>query len=320
LGVIAINPLSATGPAFQTSHLELDQEARMTVPSLRFTIARLVGDMKTTSVQYIWGMNERFESRSCLGHSDPIAPTNVRYEYGPLRAHVLNRDLGYHFEIEPATGTYTAVRAKLSGSLFGAKPWRAVPTSSGRVVDSHIETIDTGERRELFGNVARRVITKTRQTRESEMLGESECDCWYIDAPAAWAKLHPAPRPGTFHLLVATRAGTTAIDDYNFTEVGKRETGFALLLTRTVRSPLRDETGKLTTHESLHREEVTEFSELPLEPAMFVPPLDFKRVPWFPDGSRYVLAYRTRLRWQAMKDSFMLPKRIAEFATSNRGN
>jgi len=153
------------------------------------------------------------------------------------------------------------------------------------------------------------------------MLDESECDGWYLDPPAAWAKLHPAPKPGTYHFAVIhDYAGTSAIDDYNFTEVGKRETGFALLFTRTVRSPFRDETGKLTTHESLQREEVTEFSELPLEPAMFVPPLDFKRVPWFSDGSRYLRAYRTRLRWQALKDSFMLPKRIAEFAASNRGN
>jgi hypothetical protein len=104
-------------------------------------------------------------------------------------------------------------------------------------------------------------------------------------------------------------------DDYNFTEVGKRETGFVILATRTDKSVFRDETGNSRVHESVHHEEVTEFSEAPLEPHLFVPPQDFKRVPQLPDGVGYALTYRMRLRWEILKDSFSLPNRIAKFTT-----
>ena len=266
--------------------------------------------MRTSSTEYIRGLNKRSESRSYRGIGDTIPPTDVRYEYGPLRVHILNRDLGYYFEIEPATRIYTAFRVNGRGSPVWIKSQRMEPPKrSGKTVHTHIETIDTGERKERFGYIARRVITRTRQIRDSRTLSESECDGWYIDPPAAWTNLHPPPKPGAFYYLTA---GTGPKDDHKFTEAGKRETGFALLATRTHRS-FRDETGTLNTHESVHREEVTEFSEAPLEPDLFVPPLDFKRIPQLPDGVRYRLVHRIRLRWEMVKDSFSLPSRIVKF-------
>ena len=181
---------------------------------------------------------------------------------------------------------------------------------SGRTVHTHTETSDTGERREFFHHTARRVITRSRQVRDSQLLNESECDGWYIDPPAAWLNLHPPPKPGTFYHVCG---GSGDRDDYKFTEVGDRETGFLLLETRTHNSYLHDETGNSRTHESVHHDEVTEFSETPLMPDLFVPPLDFKRVPQLPDELRYSLAFRLRLRWEAWKDSLHLPSRIAKF-------
>ena len=92
----------------------------MTDRSLRFVPVRLFGDMRTAATQYIRGLNTRSESRSCRGISDTKLPTNVRYEYGPLRAYILNRDLGYRFEVEPATHAYTAFRVNEYGrARFG---------------------------------------------------------------------------------------------------------------------------------------------------------------------------------------------------------
>lgn len=282
----------------------------MTESNLRFTMVRKFDEMRTSSTEYIRGLNKRSESRSCRGISDTIPPTDVRYEYGPLRVHILNRDLGYSFEVEPATRIYAAFRVNGSGSPVWIKPRRMEPPKrSGKTVHTHIETIDTGERKERFGYIARHVITRTRQMRDSRTLSESECDGWYIDPPAAWSNLHPPPKPGEFCYLAS---GTGPKDDHKFTEAGKRETGFALLATRT-HSSFRDETGTSNTHESVHREEVIEFSEAPLESDLFVPPLDFKRIPQLPDGVRYRLAHRIRLRWEMLKDSFSLPNRIVKF-------
>ncbi len=283
----------------------------MTDRNLRFTTVRLFGEMQTAATQYIRGLNTRSENRSCRGISDTKPPTNVRYEYGPLRAYILNRDLGYRFEVESATHTYTAFRVNEHGSPVWAKPPKREPEKrSGKTVHHYIDTIDTGERRELFGYTARRVVTRTRQIQDSRMLSESECDGWYIDPPAAWANLHPLTKVSAFCHVTS---GTGTRDDHKFSETGKRETGFTLLATRTNRSFLKEETGNIRTHESIAREEVTEFSEAPLEPVLFVPPLDFKRVPQLSDGVPYALPYRLRLRWEIYKDSLSLPNRIANF-------
>lgn len=283
----------------------------MTGASLRFTTVNLFGDMPTTRTEYICGLNTRSESRNCRGHSETTPPTKVRYEYGPLRAYIYNRDLNYRFELEIEKRVYTAFQANEFGNPKWIKLRQMEPQKrSGRTVHVHTETIDTGERRELFRYTARRVITRSRQIRDSISLSESECDGWYIDPPAAWLNLHPPPKPGTFYQLCS---GTGERDDYKFAEAGNRETGFVLLARRTHKSFFQDATGTARTHEGVHHEEVTEFSETPLEPDLFVPPRDFKRVPQLPDGIRYALAYRLRLRWETLKDSFHLPNRIAKF-------
>ena len=264
--------------------------------------------MRTAETQYIRGLNTRSESCRCCGHSDTTPPTNVRYEYGPLRAHVFNRDLGYSFELEPAARVFTAFRANEYGSAIWAKPRPIEPTPrSGKTVHSHTETTDTDERKEIFGYTARRVIIRCRETRDSQLLSESETDAWYIDPPAAWLNLHPPPEPGTFYYLSHGR------DDFKFTEAGKRETGFVLLATRNRKFSVENQTGSSRVHESVHHQEVTEFSEAPLEPGLFVPPIDFKRVPQLSDGERYALRYRIGIRWEMLQDSLSLPNRIAKF-------
>jgi hypothetical protein len=190
-------------------------------PSLRVTWVHAVGDMKTSTTQYICGRNKRIERRSCNGHSDTTFPTKVRYEYGPLRAAIFNRDLGYAFEVEPASGVYTAFRANEYGSPIWSKPQRLAEIKpSGKTRHCHLDTVDTGERREMFGYIARHIVTKNRQSRDSQLLGESEVDAWYVDPPAAWRSLHPPLPPGVFTYLYASPGEN---DDYKFTEAGRQE-------------------------------------------------------------------------------------------------
>lgn len=285
----------------------------MTEPSLRFTTVSLFGEMPTSRTEYILGLNTRCESRSCNGHSATTLPTqpptNVQYEYGPLRAYIYNRDLSYRFELEPARGIYTAVRVNENGSPRWLKPRQLEPQNrSGKTLHTHTETMDTGERSEIFGYTARHFIVSSRQMRDSELLSESKSDGWYIDSPAAWLNLHPPPKPGTFFHLFA---GTGEIDNYRFTEDGNRETGFVLSITRTYKSSFRDEEQSLRSHESVLRDEVTEFAEVPLEPDLFVPPRDFMRVSQLPDGVRYSLPERMRLSWEMLKDSRSLQSMLS---------
>ena len=165
------------------------------------------------------------------------------------------------------------------------------------------ETIDTGERKEMFGYTARRVIIRTTyRYRPDDDAGsrDSEADGWYIDPPAAWLALHPSIR-GHAILQIAVGGRT---DTRVFTDVGPRETGFPLLVTRTHRSDFKDAAGNIPTHTSKDRDEVIEFSEAPLPADLFAPPREFRRVRRLPEDAPMSFALRIRLGWRNFKYKF----------------
>lgn len=286
------------------------EKMAVTGPSLRFTTASLFGDMPVSRTEYACGLNTRSESRSCSGHSAATPPANGRYEYGPWRAYIHNRDIGYRFELEIEARIYTACRVDEYGSPVWTKPQQIPPPKrSGRTVHSHTDTIDTGDRKEMFGHTARHIITKSSQTRDGELLSESESDGWYIDPPMAWLNVYP-PKPGVCDLGVSSGMGER--DDYKFTETGKSETGFMLLVTRTHKSFLLDQDGTRRVHEAVYRDEVAEFSEAPLHADLFVPPHGYRRVLQLPAGVRYPLPHRVRLCWELLKDRTGWQKKIAQ--------
>jgi hypothetical protein len=160
----------------------------------------------------------------------------------------------------------------------------------------HTETIDTGDRREMFGYTARHVIIRTshRVTPEDDTAsGDVESDGWYIDPPAAWLGLHP---PTSGHVIFHSGDDTPL-----FTDVGPRENGFPLLVTKTQRSRDRDAEGNIRTHTSEYRDEVTELSEEALDPDLFVPPHDFRRVTRLPGEPVIPFAHRMRIGWENFK-------------------
>ncbi len=252
--------------------------------------------MPTSRTEYILGRNTRLDSRSCSGRSETFPPTNVQYEYGPLRAYIQNRDLQYGFEIDLDEGVYTARRTNDYGSPTWIKPGRIERQErSGSTIHGHTETVDTGDRRTVFGYTVRRVITKGTSRRDSELWFESESDRWYIDAPPAWLDLHPPPQQDGFCIFHVTGSGTNKRDDFKFTQKGERETGFPLSVARLDRSYSRNQDGVMKSHESSSRDEVTEFSEAPLDPAVFIPPRAFKRVMQLSGGMRYPLSKQTAI-------------------------
>jgi hypothetical protein len=276
--------------------------------SLRFRTESFFGGMPTSRTEYILDRNTRSESRSCTGHSDIVPPSSLRYEYGPPRAYIQNHDLQYAFEIDIEAGIYTAWRVNEHGSPTWIKPRRRDPVErSGSTVHSHIETIDTGERRTVFGYTARRVITRKASRRDSELTNESESDGWYIDGPPAWLALHPPAQHSAYAVL---GSGRSRRDDFTFSQKGVREGGFPILVSRIDRSYFRDQDGILRSHESSSRNEVTECSETTIDRALFKPPLNFQRVMFLPGARRYPLLKQMRFRWEMLKDSRELRRRL----------
>jgi hypothetical protein len=275
-------------------------------PSLRYEIASIHGEMRNSRTEYILGRNSRFESRDCRGYcdGDPNQPGAVtRYEYGPLRAYIQNRDLHYCFQLDLESGVYTASRVNEYGSPNWFKPKITTRKPSGRTVHVHTQAVDTGERREMYGRTARRVMTRTTH----KVIPESDCassetdvDGWYIDPPAAWLALYP-PQPGSYSILHVNGQ----FDKPVFTHDGPREMGFPMFLARTHRSNFTDADGNIRGHTSVDRQEVTEFSEESLEYDLFVPLKDFHRVRELPGAAPLPFALRIRLSWEKFRDTFV---------------
>jgi hypothetical protein len=208
----------------------------MAEESLRYVIVH--GEARFSRTEYICGRNSRSEYRNgpFLVDGDPKRPETMQLEFGPRRALIQNRDLGYQFDIDLESRVYTAFELHEYRRPGSFTPKVESHEPSGRTVHVRTETIDTGERKEMFGYTARRVTIRTtyRYSPDDDAGSlDSEADGWYIDPPAAWLALHPPIRG---HAIFHTHAVGGRIDTPVFTDVGPRECGFPLLVTRTHRS------------------------------------------------------------------------------------
>jgi len=214
-----------------------------------------------------------------------------------------NRDLRYIFHLDLEFRVYTACRVNEDGSPSGHKPRVRPFQPFGRTVHVHTETVDTGERQEIFGYTARRVIVRTTRRFSPENDSHpsyTEADGWYIDPPAARLTAHPfRPARAILHSVV-----NGEIDTPVFTDTGPRENGFRLLVTRKYRSSSTGADEKIRVHTSEDREEVMEFSEETLAPDLFVPPRAFRRALRLPGERPLPFALRMRLGWESLKDTF----------------
>jgi hypothetical protein len=151
-----------------------------------------------------------------------------------------------------------------------------------------VATSDTGERKEMFGQVARHVITKRTQTplAGSKLEGsniesqESVTDGWYIDLNQGLScdpKLREGKQGHSYGYLSAGN-GKEPREKPEFVSVGEPERGLALVSATTTKGALtlKDGTKKETDWSIESR--VTEFQEGPLDPALFEIPPGFKRV------------------------------------------
>jgi hypothetical protein len=201
--------------------------------SFRYVKVHVSGEARSGLTEYILGRKSRSESRNASSFRDQNAGMHV--EEGPLRAWIQNHDLRHLFQLDFQSRVYSASPIPYYRGRVGFKPRRRDRhRPSGRTVHVRTETIDTGERREIFGHTARRVIILTSHRYSPDFDGRSsdtEADCWYIDPPAAWLALHP-PTPGHTICQVVVNG---RVDTPEFTDIVPREAGFPLLVKRSRR-------------------------------------------------------------------------------------
>ena len=143
-------------------------------------------------------------------------------------------------------------------------------TKKGGVVTSTVTTRDTGERKQMFGYTARRIIT-TMVTDSSPdacspMKSKMEIDGWYIDAAFAldcdMSQAYKSYRP---------QSANGCQDRYETKQIGMAKKGFAVWEKTTMFAP--DGAESFSTIN-----EVVEFSQATLDPSLFEVPEGYREV------------------------------------------
>ena len=196
---------------------------------------------------------------------------------GPRLASITRCDLGQAFDLNLEDREYVVFpypqwpRTKIEIATRDLSVPQKID-SAAPTVRIETTTIDTGERKDLFGHVARHVITTWKQTLLVGSHGEPQetvTDGWYIDLDTSITC--DVKRP-------AHPQASSALVKYEFVDKGKAETGLAVERKTRSRSTLTTSDG--TKKETVYTNElkITELTEGGLDLALFEIPPSFRKV------------------------------------------
>lgn len=236
---------------------------------LKITIRDSTFGLTNQTTEYIQGDRRRSEYRNSSGSN-----------FGPPIASIKRCDLGQMFELNLDDKQYESgltpkfpseAERKVTAAKYAASP-KAEPTI---LVEG--TTVDTGERKKIFGYDARHVITTTKHTRLNQARDveqESADDGWYTDLSTALS-CESWPKGGMAFLSAGTMG--KPVDVPSFKLIGKPEYGFALLLKTTTRNAFVLPDGSRHDATSTSERDVTELYSGPLDPQLFEVPEDSRR-------------------------------------------
>jgi hypothetical protein len=180
----------------------------------------------------------------------------------------LRRDV--NLNLQAKTFMITAYgEAKMSEPQAGAAAKKTSKPEKGGVVTTIVTTRDTGERKQMFGYTARRVLTTMTSESSPDACSVSknqmEIDGWYIDAEFAFDC-----GGNNFEKFVRTDTESGCNDRQVFKQNGTAKTGYPVYQKTTMKM----EGGV----EFTSVQEVLEISKAVLEDSLFEIPKDFREV------------------------------------------
>ncbi|HET6840259.1 MAG TPA: hypothetical protein VFK06_01000 [Candidatus Angelobacter sp.] len=152
---------------------------------------------------------------------------------------------------------------------------------SGGTLQIWIDSVDTGERREIFGRPARHIITKERRIASPGACSansESQTDGWYVDMTVLPEWRQPKKKGDGVVVSSILSAGNclNKVDKIEVHHAGI-DPGFPVKVTTTLQSDVK-ERDRARTVTSTWGSEVVELHAGPLDPALFEVPPDFHQV------------------------------------------
>lgn len=243
------------------------------VNGVKIVTRQVTGGFTDTRTEYLAADRLRNEWQSQM--RDGTGP--------PMATIILRGERDRVFMLDLTAREYVTYEIEPRGTTVGIKPRPMV--DSGGTLQIWIEDIDTGERKELFGHMARHIITREKRIAGPGACSKpsvSETDGWYIDGSMMpeWRQ----QKKNTFGVVVAAEVSAGS-NDKCFNKMDKIEvhrsgveTGFPVKITTTLSSEVTQPDGSARMLSSTWGSEVVELKEGPLELALFDVPKDFHRV------------------------------------------
>ena len=236
------------------------------------------GSSETTA--YYLPDRSRVEHR--FSEPRPSSDGSVQTGYGPRTAIIRRCDLGKIFflnldsrEYSESTDPAVTMAKALAAARKARKPAPSTPPKPTLRIET--TTTDTGERKQMFGYTARRVIYTQKYVPlqgSSAIAQETTQDGWYIDIDTRLSCDEKYP-PGTQWALVGISNPKERID---FVAKGTGRLGFPVSITSTLNSSIVPAPSSAQKSDSKPSLEVTELQREPLDPALFDIPPGFKLV------------------------------------------
>lgn len=226
--------------------------------------------------------------------------------YGPHTATIRRCDLGKMFFLNLDTHEYSEsldTGVQLTNALAAARKalkTAAPPPPSKPTLRIETTTTDTGERKQIFGYTARRVIVTTKYVPlegSKAIAQESTNDGWYIDLDTTLS-CDPKYPPGTRgHAVVAAFS-----EKVEFVDKGDAKLGFAVSVVSSSSSSATDMQPSPRQARSKTEIQVVELQRGPLDPALFEIPAGFRLVDHInPNPVIPAPPTRTETLWQRLK-------------------
>ena len=249
---------------------------------IKMTIRRVFAGNPSEQTIYVQGDRKRMEFRNYEGQRK--ADGSQQWLSGPRLAAITRCDLGQVFELNLDAAEYVSAPyppKPLSQAEIEARGLGKPDMSPSRAPTLRIETttVDTGERKEFFGHIARHVtITRKQIPLEGSHSEPQETvtDGWYIDLDPQVSCDRKLSRGKRAHGYVV--AGKQPAEKPEFADIGEPETGFAVQLVMVSKGTytLPDGTNKQTDSKS--ETLVTQLELGSLDPELFEIPPGFKHV------------------------------------------
>jgi hypothetical protein len=263
------------------------------------------------TTRYYRDARSRTDSRNSAGHA--LHPGDKPlYTWGPRQSFIQQCDARRSLILNLDAREYTSTELDERGVAKGWKPAVIQHKESAKgSVEIFIDSVDTGERKEMFGHTARHVVTHERRvaTREScQPSMSSETDGWYIDLDVPSVSCYPAPKTTAYKgsTAIAVLGSSSCLQKLEVHRTGVTESGFPVKLTTTTPTSLVQPNSSQKEYANTYESEVTELSEAPLDPALFEVPSGFKLVAKMNTQPPVPTMVAVRMWWERVKRSIWI--------------